>query len=179
MKHKTFFTAFAIIALAVTAVTALLCPTNAAKPVDIGNGVSRIDVHNYRQKTAAYELTAEEYDLVCRVVWLEAGGEGEELQKAITEVILNRVKCGHWGDKIADTIYAWSAGYWEFSVVPDIPNATPSETTKRIVADVFQNGVTIPERVVAFRKDHYHDWQGAVDEFAIGNVYFSSSSWLE
>ena len=47
-------------------------------------------------------------------------------------------------------------------------------------ADVVEvvHGVSIPSNVMFFRTDYYHAWAGAVDEFAIGNVYFSSSRWV-
>lgn len=128
------------------------------------------------QKKEPYcKLTDEEYELVCAVVDLEAGGEGEELQRAVTECILNRLDSGIWGETISEVIYAKN----QFSVVPYLHKANPSELTKSVVKDVFENGVSIPKRVMFFRTNHYHSNTWARDEMQIGNVFFSSSKWIE
>lgn len=127
------------------------------------------DTHN---ENAVY-LTEEEYKLLCDVVCLEAGGEGEDLQRAVTEVIYNRLKSGFWGESITDVLWAPN----EFEVMGWLWKADPSDLTKRIVSDVFSGNLSIPSRILYFRTDHYHRWYGAVDEFNIGNVYFSSSIW--
>ena len=128
------------------------------------------------QKKEPYcKLTDEEYELVCAVVDLEAGGEGEELQRAVTECILNRLDSGIWGETISEVIYAKN----QFSVVPYLHKANPSELTKSVVKDVFENGVSIPKRVMFFRTNYYHSNTWARDEFQIDNVYFSSSKWIE
>lgn len=121
-----------------------------------------------------YPLTDDDFDLVCRLVDREVGGESEEVQRGVTGCVLNRCVSGLWGD-VKGVVYADG----QFEVVPDLPNAEPSELTREIVCDVFANGTDIPARVMFFRKDFYHSSAWAVDEFAIGCVYFSSSKWLE
>lgn len=132
--------------------------------------------------TGAYDITAwpGELELVADIVWLECRGESAECQRAITEVIFNRVRSGIWGKTITDVIYAVDSwcDYYEFSTVPLLGTVAHDDTYWAIidiVLDVFVNGVTIPARVMWFRADYYHGW--AIDEFAIGRAYFSSSPW--
>lgn len=47
------------------------------------------------------ELTEEEIDLLAKIVWVEARGESEEGQKAVVEVIFNRMA----SDLFPDTLY--------------------------------------------------------------------------
>lgn len=125
-------------------------------------------------------LTDEEYNLICRVICLEAGGESEQLQRAVAECILNRITCGHWGSTVSDVVWATDdKGIYQFEVMYWIERACPSELTKRVVREVFRDGPTIPPRVMFFRKDYYHSTSWARAEFSIGVVYFSSSKWLE
>lgn len=122
----------------------------------------------------AYPLTDVEFDLVCRLICLEAGGEDEDVQRAVTGCVFNRCVSGLWGD-VSEVVYAAD----QFEVVPELTNAEPSELTREVVRDVFDNGTDIPARVMFFRKDYYHSSAWAVEEFAIGCVCFSSSKWLE
>lgn len=125
-------------------------------------------------------LTDEEYALICNVIDLEAGGESEQLQRAVCECILNRITCGHWGSTVSDVVWATDdRGIYQFEVMYWIERAQPSELTKRVVREVFRDGPTIPARVMFFRKDYYHSTSWARAEFSIGVVYFSSSKWLE
>lgn len=146
--------------------------------IDIGCGDKTIERVNEMSKS--YCLTDDEYDLICKVVDLEAGGEGEDLQRTVTECILNRILCGHWGKTVNDVIWAVDdKGIYQFEVCYWLWKADPSELTKRIVKDVFENGSSIPARVMFFRKDYYHSNIWANDEFRIGCVCFSSSKWIK
>ena len=170
MKNKTLISAITVLcAVLITGFTA--ASANAVAP-----NLSEIEKIIIPQKKEPYcKLTDEEYELVCAVVDLEAGGEGEELQRAVTECILNRLDSGIWGKTISEVIYAKN----QFSVVPYLHKANPSELTKSVVKDVFENGVSIPKRVMFFRTNHYHSNTWARDEMQIGNVFFSSSKWIE
>ena len=170
MNNKTLISAFAVLcAVLITVFT--VESVNAVAPY-----ISETEKIIKPQKKEPYcKLTDEEYELVCAVVDLEAGGEGEELQRAVTECILNRLDSGIWGETISEVIYAKN----QFSVVPYLHKANPSELTKSVVKDVFENGVSIPKRVMFFRTNHYHSNTWARDEMQIGNVFFSSSKWIE
>ena len=170
MNNKTLITAFTVLCVV------LITGFSAAPSKAVAPNISETEKIIKLQKKEPYcNLTDEEYELVCAVVDLEAGGEGEELQRAVTECILNRLDSGIWGKTISEVIYAKN----QFSVVPYLHKANPSELTKSVVKDVFENGVSIPKRVMFFRTNHYHSNTWAIDEMQIGNVYFSSSKWIE
>ncbi len=115
-----------------------------------------------------------EYDLLCRVVEMEAGGESEECRAAVTAVILNRMQSGIWGNTLADVLTAD-----EFDTVPFADTAEVQQSTADVVADVWANGCPVPADVMFFRDSRYHTFAGSVDRFAVGAMYFSSSVWCE
>lgn len=130
--------------------------------------------------TLGWCATEEELELAARIVWLEARGESETCQRCVTEVIFNRLKSGIWGHCLCDVIYAVDQnGNAEFTTAG---HAYDAETELdpgmlELVKNVFYNGCRIPKRIMFFHAGRYHDWHGAVDEFYIGNTYFSSSVW--
>lgn len=115
-----------------------------------------------------------EYDMLCRIVELEAGGESEECRAAVTAVILNRMQSGIWGGTLSDVLTAD-----QFDTVPFADTADVQKSTADVVADVWANGCAVPADVLFFRDTYYHTFCGAVDEFAVGAMYFSSSVWCE
>lgn len=52
------------------------------------------------------ELTIEEFDLLCRIVMLESGGESTLGQQAVTEVILNRMLDDYYGGSLTHVLSA-------------------------------------------------------------------------
>ena len=124
---------------------------------------------------SGYGYNAYEYELeyVAKIVWLESCGESAECQRAICEVIFNRLESGLWGDSLTDVIYSEN----QFETIEYIDTAEPTDDIRAMVYDVFEHGSTIDESVLFFRADYYHQWEGAVDEFFIDSTYFSSSKW--
>lgn len=115
-----------------------------------------------------------EYDMLCRIVELEAGGESEECRAAVTAVILNRLASGIWGNSLTDVLTAD-----QFDTVPFADTVDVQQSTADVVADVWENGCAVPADVLFFRDTYYHTFCGAVDEFYVGAMYFSSSIWCE
>lgn len=144
---------------------ALTEPTDVREPFDF-----KTDIMTGANGVQAY---AYELDEVADIVWLEANGESEECQAAVAAVIYNRLKSGIWGDTLHDVISADG----EFSTFALIGEAETTPEVRAIVWDMFWNGYDIPENVMYFREGHYHNWDGAVDQFKIDNTYFSSSEW--
>ncbi len=131
-----------------------------------------------------YNATGNELEKLVTLCYLEAGGESDAVIRCIVEVVFNRLASGIWGETLTDVIYATG----EFDPAPYIADFETGgnliiedklDVIRDIVWDVYYNGVSIPERVMFFRTDYYHAWEGAVDEFAVGNVYFNSSRWCE
>lgn len=126
-------------------------------------------------KEPFYEATEGELEAVAALVYLEAGGESEECQRAVTEVIFNRLASGIWGETLTEVIYAPG----EFEPAPYIAETVPTQEIRAIVREVYENGSSLEENVLFFRSGYYHGWDGAVAEFAIGKMFFSSSKWCE
>ena len=152
-------------------------PENAAV-IQLCEGVGRIT------PVPKYSATEDELEQLVTLCYLEAGGENDAVIRCTAEVVFNRLASGIWGETLTEVIYA--AG--EFDPAPYIADFETGgnliiedklDVIRDIVWDVYYNGVSIPERVKFFRTDYYHAWEGAVDEFAVGNVYFSSSRWCE
>ena len=152
-------------------------PENAAV-IQLCEGVGRIT------PVPKYSATENELETLVTLAYLEAGGESNDIIRCVVEVVFNRLQSGIWGETLTDVIYAPG----EFDPAPYIADFTTEgnpiieeklDEIRDIVYDVYYNGASIPERVMFFRTDYYHSFYGAVNEFAIGNVYFSSSVWAK
>lgn len=123
------------------------------------------------------ECTDEELEELARLAFLEAGSDwiSDDCIRAVVEVVFNQLNYGQWGNSLHEVIY--SAGNYEPAY--NIPYTEPTERCREIVRDVYENGISLPSRVMFFRAYYYHQWVGAVPEFEIDGVYFSSSYWCE
>ncbi len=98
-------------------------------------------------------LGPEEKDLLARITMLEAGGEPDEGQQAVAEVILNRI----WSDKFPNTVYEVLSqktnGRVQFTSWKrrNAPAAEPSDRVRKNVERVL-NGEThiLPFETVYF-----------------------------
>lgn len=109
------------------------------------------------------------------LAYLEAGAESEQCIRYVVEAIFNQLNFGAWGETLHEVI--WSAGNFEPAYM--IPYSETTDAIRTIVRDVYENGISLPARIMFFRADHYHTWNGAIPEFTIENVYFSSSIWCK
>jgi len=123
------------------------------------------------------ECTDEELEELARLAFLEAGSDwiSDDCVRAVIEVVFNQLNYGQWGITLHEVIY--SPGNYEPAYA--IPYTEPTERCREIVRDVYENGIALPSRVMFFRAWHYHEWAGAVPEFEIDGVYFSSSWWCK
>ena len=74
-------------------------------------------------KYSGISISEEEYELLAKIVYLEARGECAEGQQAVVEVIFNRVLDPRFPDTVEGVIYA--AG--QFCTVPMLDSAYPNE----------------------------------------------------
>ena len=156
---------------------------------DIGCYTEEPEIIAYQLNNATYsdcvtnkhpvlvECTDEELEELARLAFLEAGSDwiSDDCIRAVIEVVFNQLNYGQWGDSLHEVIY--SAGNYEPAY--NIPYTEPTERCREIVRDVYENGIALPSRVMFFRAYYYHQWLGAVPEFEIDGVYFSSSYWCE
>lgn len=115
-----------------------------------------------------YNVTAEEKDLLARLVFLEANTESLECQKAVISVVINRWENGYWGNTLHDVVYAKG----QFSTAKNIPIATPTANNYEAVDYVLKNGSTLPEYVLYFRANYHFKWNGYVSYKNIDHTYF-------
>lgn len=118
-----------------------------------------------------------ELEELARLAFLEAGSDwiSDDCIRAVVEVVFNQLNYGQWGRTLHEVIY--SSGNYEPAYA--IPYTESTERCREIVRDVYENGISLPSRIMFFRAYYYHQWLGAVPEFEIDGVYFSSSYWCE
>lgn len=183
----------AVTVLAITVSGIITNDTIKAAHVDAGTakpaseGVGRAEAHEAND-TIIYWITEEtpkkrvsvacsddELEELAILAYLEAGAQSEQCIRYVVEVVFNQLEYGAWGSTLHDVI--WSAGNFEPAYM--IPYAETTDAIRAIVRDVYENGISIPSRIMFFRANHYHEWNGAIPEFAIENVFFSSSIWCK
>lgn len=93
-------------------------------------------------------ISADERELIARVVYLEARGEPAEGQQAVAEVILNRVAAENFPDRIADVIHQENPQ--QFTTAPYIDKAEPGAEQYAAVDAALYGEPVLPLDVVYF-----------------------------
>lgn len=129
-----------------------------------------VEKHPVLVECADWEL----YELYC-LAYLEAGSytQSDDCIRAVVEAVFNQLNNGSWGNSLHEVIY--STGNYE--PASNIPGTVPSQRCIDIVNDVYNNGISLPSRIMFFRAWYYHQWYGSIPEFEIDGVYFNSSIW--
>lgn len=136
-------------------------------PVEV-EVIKEVIVEVEKEPTYTYNVTAEEREMLARIVYLEANVESMECQKAVASVAINRWQNGRWGDTLEDVIYAES----QFSPAYLIPETTPTNENYEAVDYVLKNGCTVPYYVLFFRAEYHFDWDEYVPYVNIDQTYF-------
>jgi len=92
------------------------------------------------------ELTAEERNLLARVVWVEARGESFEGQQAVAEIVFNRLSSGNFGETLSNVIY----GEGQFRSVPYLEDAEPIQTQYDAIESALYGPSVLPLDVYYF-----------------------------
>ena len=103
---------------------------------------------------------------IASLVYLECGNSGYRCQQAVASVIINRMKRYH--KTARQVIYEDGV----FSPAYKVAYTRPSSSCLRAVRSVINNGSILPQKVVAFRNNHYHSFGRPYCR--IDNVYFSA-----
>lgn len=139
--------------------------------VTYDDDIEHVDERECCSKDVSYtyvELTEDELYVLATLVYLEAGSESYECQKAVASVILNRMITQ---DKsLEQVVYASN----QFTPACLIPYSDPSESALSAAIEVATTGATLPLYVTYFRADFYHSFTGVVDYTCIDNTYFSA-----
>lgn len=70
-------------------------------PIIIGDAIVE---ENNRYASLLNNMSEEDKDLICRITFREAGNQGAEGQRAVIEVILNRVMSDKWPNTVYDVL---------------------------------------------------------------------------
>lgn len=103
--------------------------------------VPKLKPHILEKEEAAF-LGAGEYEILCRIVQAEAGGEDAAGKEMVAEVILNRVSSPEFPDTVAGVVFQESGGQYQFSPVGDgrYNSVSISGQTKEAVLAALQDG---------------------------------------
>jgi N-acetylmuramoyl-L-alanine amidase len=82
-------------------------------------------------------LSEEEMDLLARIVWVEARGESDEGQKAVAEVVFNRMRHSAFPDTLYEVVSQSTGGYLQFTSWKYVDTAAPTEKEYRNIREVL------------------------------------------
>jgi spore germination cell wall hydrolase CwlJ-like protein len=101
------------------------------------------------EKTNRYselDITDEDIELLARIVYLEARGQSFSGQRAVAEVVLNRVLDSRFPDTVYDVLYAKG----QFTPAKYISSTTPTETQYEVVECVLNETPITTENTIYF-----------------------------
>lgn len=99
------------------------------------------------------EISQEEFELLCRTTFCEAGNQDFETQKMVCLTILNRVKINRFPDTIHDVIYSKNA--YEVTMWSDFESKEWTEQVEQAVISALQEN-NHPADMFYFRTEHFH-----------------------
>lgn len=99
------------------------------------------------------ELTPEEYELLAKVIWVEARGECPEGQQAVAEIVFNRMVSDQFSSTLNDVIY----GAGQFRSVPYLDQAEPYQAQYDAIERALYGPNILPMDVVYFATDAFND----------------------
>lgn len=123
---------------------------------------------------AAYQeiadvITDDEIEMLARLLFLEAGNQSIEGQRAVIEVVFNRLLSDEFPNTLNDVVYAEN----QFSPAHLIPSTTPTDEQYEVIQIVLTDTETVLDRgVVFFSRGQYNDY--LYDK--IGDHYFCYST---
>lgn len=92
------------------------------------------------------EITEEDRELLARIVYLEARGQSFSGQRAVAEVVLNRVLDSRFPDTVYEVLYAPG----QFTPAKSIASTTPTETQYEVVDCVIDETPITTENTIYF-----------------------------
>lgn len=115
----------------------------------------------------ANSLTKEDIDLIAKITYLEAGNQSLTGQRAVVEVILNRVLSPKFPNTVKEVIYQDNPV--QFSTAKRASQATPSDTQYLAIEMTLKEVNPILEQDVLFFSTH-ENWREVYEQ--IGDHYF-------
>lgn len=121
-----------------------------------------------KKKTQEIVINEDDRETLARLLFLEGHTEGDECQRAIISVVLNRVEYGMWGDTIDDVIYFKR----QFSTARKIKRTEATEKEFENIDWIIKNGKTLPDEVLFFRLKSYRGSKNYDTYRKIDRTYF-------
>ena len=96
------------------------------------------------QEVPAYEVTDEEYEILCRIVEAEATGGTIEQKANVASCIMARVEGDDWEDDIKSVVFSHSNGIYQFTPISDgrYYKVKITDETRAAVDRVLKEGKT-------------------------------------
>lgn len=91
--------------------------SSAMEVADMAASGQRVVDYGMLEKPLAYELGEEDYDILCRIVEAEAGGEDEDGKLLVANVVLNRMNSEAFPDTVKDVVMQRNGRVTQFSPV--------------------------------------------------------------
>ncbi len=114
----------------------------------------------------ATSITENERELLAKATYLEAGNQSMTGQRAVVEVILNRVMSDKFPDTIEEVLYQPG----QFTTAPQLASAKPNEEQYEAVDLTLETSTPVLEPYVLFFATGLPDWQTKYEK--IGAHYF-------
>ena len=110
------------------------------------------------EKEYLYELPGSEWDVLCRIVEAEAGGEDENGKLLVANVILNRVNSSKFPDTVSAVVFQKEKGVTQFSPISNgrYYSVKVSEETMNAVERAMK-GEDISQGALYFAAREYAD----------------------
>lgn len=102
--------------------------------------------------TELYDLSEEEFDLLCRCAQSEAGYKNFQSQIYVVNVIMNRVNSEHFPNSVTEVINEHRGDLYQFSVVKNgmIETEAVEETINNVREALIQNKLDLPSEIIYF-----------------------------
>lgn len=124
----------------------------------------------------AISITAEEREMLARLVFLESSICSDDCQRAVASVVFNRLDSGKWRKDVNNDgkISLYDIVYYPNAFTPagKIATTTPNQAAYDAVDYVIEHGPTVPTYVRYFRTDYDFKWEGYENYTVMDNVYF-------
>ena len=99
------------------------------------------------------EISQEDFELLCRTTFCEAGNQDFETQKMVCLTILNRLKSNRFPDTIHGVVYGRNA--YEVTTWADFESKEWTEQVESAVLSALEEN-NHPEDMFYFRTEHFH-----------------------
>lgn len=130
---------------------------------------TKSDVQLIPAYTLDKSITLEEFELMCRIVMNESGGEPFQTQVAVAETIVNRINSDKFPNTVMEVLYQ----PYQYS---HANNGEVTDSVREAVTSALEQHIYDTD-MMYFREDYYHEF--AEDYFYINNMYFSRCYELE